>query len=189
MKRILLFMLLVSSSVFAADDADISDEAMLEASRALAKEFATTLQGELLRALSASGPSEAIKVCRDRAPEIADEIARRNGVKIGRTSLRFRNPQNIPVEWQLPVLQDFVEKGADAPPAALEYFERNPAPGISARYMQAIVAKPMCLACHGEPTEEIRQVLEAHYPHDRATGYDAGNIRGAFHITWPADAD
>ena len=99
--------------------------------------------------------------------------------------MKLRNPQNLPREWQQQVLQDFdvaAASGADA--MALEYFsaadENN-----GARYMKAIPTAGLCLACHGtELAPEVRDSLESQYPHDRATGYAAGEIRGAFSVIW-----
>ena len=45
-----------------------------------------------------------------------------------------------------------------------------------------------CLRCHG-PAEgiapEIRAAIEKNYPHDKATGYKRGDIRGAFRYGFP----
>lgn len=187
---ILTALLLLPVTVFAGEpvaekEPPESDTDMLEESRALTQRFAETLQAELMRAISGFGPPEAVRVCRDRAPEIAAELARESGAKIGRTSLRFRNPQNIPEPWQIPVLMRFEQAGASAKQEKLELFERNPAPGIEARYMKAIIAKPLCLACHGEPDQPVAEELRKAYPHDRAVGYEAGDIRGAFYVIWP----
>ena len=42
---------------------------------------------------------------------------------------------------------------------------------------------PQCLACHGpreSQSPELRTALERDYPHDAATGYAVGELRGAF---------
>ena len=52
------------------------------------------------------------------------------------------------------------------------------------RFMKAIPAGPVCLACHGtELSPEVSQVLAELYPQDRARGYSPGDIRGAFVVT------
>ncbi|WP_230369260.1 c-type heme family protein [Paludibacterium denitrificans] len=48
--------------------------------------------------------------------------------------------------------------------------------------------QPMCLTCHGPAEQiptEVRQALQRSYPHDKATGYQPGMIRGAVSITRP----
>ena len=51
------------------------------------------------------------------------------------------------------------------------------------RVMQPIRAGGLCLACHG-PRETIEAEtlarIDALYPQDAATGYAAGDLRGAF---------
>lgn len=160
-----------------------------QASRDLVATFATELKGELTAAMSESGPDGAIRVCRDLAPEIAARLSRQSGANIGRTSLRFRNPQNVPEPWQYPRLVQFDQLGADARREELETLETAPAPGVAARYMKAIPVQPPCLACHGEPAGEVREALARAYPHDRATGYALGDIRGAFYVVWPEPPD
>lgn len=186
MKRWTIASLLLMPVFVVADESPESpDENRLAQSRALVKELGSTLQKELMSAMSAGGPLNAVHVCRDRAPAIAAELSRQSGAKIGRTSLKTRNPQNSPEPWQRSVLLQFDQAGASAADERLEFKARNPEPGIEFRYMQAIITKPMCLACHGEPEESIRTVIKQAYPHDAATGYEAGDIRGAFHVTWP----
>ena len=52
--------------------------------------------------------------------------------------------------------------------------------------MKAIVTQPLCTVCHGRNlAEEVAGILGDAYPHDRATGYEAGELRGAFVVVWP----
>jgi len=56
------------------------------------------------------------------------------------------------------------------------------------RYLKAIPVQPPCLICHGTPemiAPAVRERLSADYPHDRATGYSLGQIRGAVTIKQP----
>ena len=72
--------------------------------------------------------------------------------------------------------------GAPAPP---QHFDARP--DGSARYMSAIVTQPLCLTCHGsEIAPEVAAEIARHYPEDQATGFAAGDLRGAFLIEWPA---
>jgi hypothetical protein len=51
--------------------------------------------------------------------------------------------------------------------------------------MKALPVKPLCLTCHGtERTipESVQIRLAKEYPNDKATGYAAGQIRGAVSI-------
>ncbi len=160
-----------------------ADDARLEQSRTLVESFGESLQIELKGALADGGPTHAITVCKDRAPQIASELSRTSGAKVSRTSLRYRNPANAPEPWQSGALRDF-EARADAP---LEYFDVGK--DGSARYLRAIPTGGVCLACHGAAVaDEVQGRLEADYPHDLALGYALGDMRGAFSVTWPPTA-
>ena len=53
--------------------------------------------------------------------------------------------------------------------------------------MEPIITAPMCLACHGsELSVEVKDALAAQYPADQASGYAAGDLRGIFWVTLPA---
>ena len=176
--------LLVAAALLLPSLAAAGDE-QREASRELVQRFAVQLQSELKAAMEAGGPVNAIHVCRDRAPDIAAELSRESGAKIGRTSLQLRNPANLYEPWQYPVLLRFDALRGDDITDKGEYFETDPAPRIAARYMKAIPTQPLCLACHGKPAGDVAATLANAYPHDIATGYSPGEVRGAFFVVWP----
>lgn len=154
------------------------------ADRALAKQLATELKAELTQALQVS-PENAINVCKTRAPQIASEISAKSDVTIGRTSLRVRNPANAPSEWQREVLEDF-QRRHDAGEAgtAMEYSAVVEKDGYTEqRYMKAIVTEPLCVTCHGQQlSPALQQAIAAKYPTDAATGFSAGDLRGAVYV-------
>ncbi len=152
---------------------------------ALIKQLAGELKAELTKALQVS-PEHAIEVCNIRAPEIAAKIAPESeGIEIGRTSLRVRNPANAPNDWQREVLESF-QRRHDSGEAAgsLEYSVVVKTDGyIERRYMRAIETEPLCVTCHGRqlaPT--IEQTIAKKYPNDAATGFDVGDLRGAIYV-------
>jgi len=56
------------------------------------------------------------------------------------------------------------------------------------RYMRAIPASSFCVTCHGPPNRidpKLGELLRRQYPHDRATGFLPGMIRGAFSLRKP----
>jgi len=166
--------------------ASAADQPLLEESRSLTEEFGGRLSAELKAAIEAGGPTAAIDVCKSVAPQIASDLSRTSGAKIGRTSLRIRNPANAPEPWQVEVLRRFDEQAAagDAEDP-LEYFEPDSAGG--ARYMKAIRMAPLCVVCHGpELPDDVRASLDNNYAYDQAVGYGIGDVRGAFTVTWTA---
>jgi len=155
-------------------------------SRAAAQALGSRLMGELTTALARS-PAAAIEVCSERAPQIAAEEAAARGAEIGRTALRIRNPDNAPAAWQRRGLESFdaaLASGAD--PATLEFTEVAGTDGsVERRWMKPIMTGPLCLTCHGANlAPEVAAAVEARYPDDQATGFAAGDLRGAFYVVW-----
>lgn len=174
---------LVSISAYADDVAQ-----RVDASRAVIKEFAGTLQNELQTAMKSGGPSAAIEVCNKRAPGIASEMSKSKGWDVGRTGLKIRNAANVPDAWEKGVLEKFeARKAAGEEVAKMEYSEVVEANGKKQfRYMKAIPVGAPCLTCHGEAIDpKIQAKLKEKYPDDKAVGYKLGDIRGAFTITQP----
>ena len=152
---------------------------LLLKSRELTADYATQLKAALQASMAAGGPVEAISVCSEVAPQLASQISRASGANVGRTSWRFRNPANAPNDWQAQALNHLEATGNP------EYFELLPDGG--ARYLKAIPTGPVCISCHGETlAPAIAEQLKESYPHDRATGFAVGDLRGAFSVAWPA---
>lgn len=153
-------------------------------SKAVVQEFMGQLKGELESAMKAGGPVNAIKVCNEKAPAIAAALSEKHGWKVARTSLKTRNPANAPDAWESKVLNDFEARkanGEDVIPMA--YFE---AVDGDFRFMKAIPTGEVCLKCHGsEIAPPVKAKLQELYPNDMATGFQLGDIRGAFTITQP----
>jgi hypothetical protein len=161
----------------------------LTKSRALTQQLGTELKGELAAALGKSGPTGAIDVCRVRAPEIAAKLSRESGAKVSRTALKVRNPANAPDELQRAVLEQFA---ADLAAGRVEQpleaaVEINRGGAIERRYMRAIPTDALCLTCHGTHlAPDVAAAIAKAYPDDQATGFETGQLRGAFSVIWPA---
>ncbi len=190
---VVLFSLLWLSSsvevpVFAAD---ASVDARVQKSRMVAKEFMQALKGELQAAMKQGGPVNAIGVCNVKAGEIADSLSKEAGWRVGRTSLKTRNPANDPDAWEKSVLEKFEQRrGAGEDPMTLEYHDIVGQNGQKAfRWMKAIPTQPVCLNCHGgaNVAPDVEAKIKQLYPNDKARGYDVGDIRGAFTIVQPID--
>ncbi len=157
-------------------------------SKAVVKEFMGQLKGELQTAIKAGGPLNAISVCNQKAPDIAHELSEKYGWDIGRTSLKTRNPANKPDSWETRVLNAFEQrkaKGEAVEPMA--YYETIEMDGKKQfRFMKAIPTGEVCLKCHGRSVAaDVKAKIDKLYPEDQATGFDKGDIRGAFTITRP----
>lgn len=159
-----------------------------EFSRDSVKAFAGELKAALKTAINDKGPVHAIRVCQEKAPEIMERLSSTRGQFIGRTSRKCRNPGNVPDVWELKRLEEFESrKQAGEPVSSLEHSQIVISDGkIYFRYMKAIPTEKVCLTCHGENiAPEICKVLDELYDEDRARGFRAGDIRGAFTISQP----
>ena len=151
-----------------------------------AQERITGFSGELKTALKAAigsgGLANGVQVCKDQAPLIAEKWST-DGWQIGRTSLKVRNSNNSADDWEQQILQDFADKLAGGSnPAQLKHAEIISSDNTEVfRYMQPIMLDTLCVACHGSQlAEPVKQQIQQHYPNDLATGYQPGELRGAF---------
>jgi len=159
------------------------------ARRALAQQFGEALKQALEQAIQNGGPANGISVCHDKAGTIATEFSQDKGVLIGRTSLKIRNPDNAPDNWELAVLKQFeARKEQGEATGSLEYatlFEDDQGKKTF-RYMKAIPTAALCVKCHGETIDpEVEAKLKALYPNDQARGFKEGDLRGAFTLSTP----
>ena len=180
--------MLLAASTFPAIANDLAQ--YQEESRKIVKEFAAQLGGEMQKEMKENGPVAAIKVCRNVAPTIASEVSRKNGWNVSRKSLKTRNAAlGMPDAWEQKVLADFEKRMEKENPASMEFAEVVTEPqGKFYRYMKAIPVQDVCLKCHGTDdtvAPNVKDALKAEYPHDKATGYTLGQIRGGFSIKRP----
>ena len=151
----------------------------VEEARGITQQFQKTLKHELQAAIKTGGLKKAVDVCSIRAPEIAEEITAETGWRIGRTSLKTRNQNNRPTAQEKAVLDEFeTRKSAGEDLSKMEWWQQQ---GANMRYMKAIPMKGLCLSCHGMTVDaSLKNHIKELYPLDTATGFKAGDIRGAF---------
>jgi Protein of unknown function (DUF3365) len=168
---------MATSSVWAMDGVPADMEAV-------AKNLPPKLMAVVRNEIQAHGLDGAVAACNEKAPALAKEASQANGMQIRRVSLKNRNPKAVPDAWEATVLQDFDRRAAlGEAPANLEASTVEKQNGRTVfRYMKALPTQDMCLACHGKPAEMepvVLQKIKTLYPMDKATGYSAGQIRGA----------
>ena len=169
----------------------VAQDAWLVESRSVAVSLMQKLGAELKKEIAAGGPAAAVKVCTKIAPELATEFSLKNGWRVTRVSLKARNSLlGTPDSWEQQALKDFDARAAAGEAAEkLEYSEIvNEPNGKFFRYVKALPIQPLCLACHGveaQIDESVKSSLAQNYPHDRATGYTLGQVRGAISIKRP----
>ncbi|HEC84104.1 MAG: DUF3365 domain-containing protein [Candidatus Parabeggiatoa sp. nov. 2] len=191
MKRF-AFSLVLLSFIFGllscqTESKDAKMDAKLTSYRNTIKEFVGSLQSELKAAMKKGGPINAISVCHTKAPQIRAQFSHKKaGFEIARTSLKPRNADNAPDEWEKTVLEQFEKRKAQGEdPKTLEFHQVVETNGQrQLRYMKAIPTAEVCLLCHGATiAPDIQAKLKELYPDDKATGFKVGDLRGAFSIT------
>lgn len=157
-------------------------------SDAAADQFQGRLQSELRQALKAGGPVSAVGVCAGAAPAIAADVSDQWGLDVRRISLRPRNPGAKTDPSLRARLQSLSERPLDSAgrPATVRWTEGK---GASATHfaMRAVVMQEQpCSVCHGSNiAPAVSAAIAERYPDDRATGFRAGELRGAILTSWP----
>jgi hypothetical protein len=174
---------LTANATAAKADAQITD-AQLGKARTAVNALQTELQTALQNAMRDGGPIAAIEVCQLQALPITASISEQQKLHIRRTALKLRNPANAPDDWEAQQLADFVaraERGESL--ATMETVSRKSG---EFRYMKAIPTGAVCTNCHGtQIAEPLANALKERYPDDQATGFAAGDLRGAFSVRIP----
>lgn len=155
-------------------------QAVIQEVKPIIQGFGQSLKAELKGAMMNGGPVEGLAVCNIQAPAIAKKASETNWT-VARTSLKWRNENNQPDQWEKEQLEMFERQLKSGKPAnglwAVQETEKE------TRVMKAIITQDICLVCHGKSlSAEVQNKLEALYPKDHATGFSKGDIRGAFSL-------
>ena len=183
-----LLMLGVSGGGAAAASTSEPSDAQIEQARELAQQFFKNLKGELQSAIKEGGPVHAIDVCEEVAPGISGKLSTKSGWAVGRTALKVRNPRNSPSVRERAVLMDFKQRAENG--ESLKGMEDATIIQEGNRrylhYMKAIPTANVCLTCHGSDVSgDLKKAIDASYPADAATGFEQGELRGAFTFVKP----
>lgn len=166
--------------------------ALLAETRKTALPVLPKVVGAMQSAVKEQGPVAAIAVCKEKAPQLLQEMRAQTGWDIRRVSLKTRNAATgTPDVWEARQLAEFNIRAANgAKPETLEVGEIvTGADGKrSYRYMKALPVAEVCQTCHGPAdalSGELKAALVKDYPHDQATGYLPGQVRGALTVKRP----
>lgn len=151
------------------------------------RELSAVLQQLLGEEMKRGGLEGAVAMCSESAQVVTAEFAKERGIEIKRVSQRYRNANDRPDEYEARVLAAWEKSGR--PSTHVETVTENGRRWL--RLMEPIRVQPMCLNCHGSLEQippEVRAVLNERYPRDKATGYKAGDLRGAFSVLAPVES-
>lgn len=165
----------------APEQAQGPDPAFVQGATRLADTYQAQLQAELSAAMKQVGPVGAIGVCQSVAPAIAADLSSKGELAVSRIARRNRNPGNtVPAEFDALYQQLEREPLRDGKPHVV-----TATIGEREVFMRALPMKDQpCSQCHGKSiAPEVKAAIAASYPDDRATGFAAGDLRGAMLVT------
>lgn len=184
MKKLFTAALLLTTVSAQAETFSINIPELQAEAKGVIKTLVTTLGSELKKAKQSGGAPAAITVCNTKATSLTEDVAEAAGWEVGRTSHKLRNPGNAPDEWEKQVLEQFLSKanqGANLKTLAFSQVVKDEQGRKVFRMMKAIPVGDQCLACHGSKVKpELKAHIDELYPTDKATGFSAGELRGAF---------
>jgi Protein of unknown function (DUF3365) len=158
----------------------------LQASREAVRSYSEQLKFRIAEAIKTGGIKGAIGSCKSLAPELNSAVGDASNLEIARTALRLRNPDNAPDTWEMTNLESFLKQlNAGGDHKTMEIYDvlTTKEGQRLFRYMKPIVTGELCLGCHGAAMpQEIKLEIARNYPEDKATGFNLGELRGAFTV-------
>jgi hypothetical protein len=148
--------------------------------------LAVALRDRLSAAIAEGGPGAGVSACSLDAAALTSAFGAEHGLSAGRSSLRLRNPANAGPDWVRAWLSEQGERPAAGVTGVSRVVEADGARVV--QILKPIVVEPGCLLCHGPAdalVPEVKAALASSYPTDAATGYAAGDLRGALWVEAP----
>lgn len=82
----------------------------LQKGQVLAQQSFAALSGRLMSAIETGGVPHAIEYCHTAALPLVDSLSKVYQASIRRTSLKVRNPEDVPLDWEKTILQSFQQE-------------------------------------------------------------------------------
>jgi hypothetical protein len=161
----------------------MSEVEAISAAESATNDLMQNLVSELTSAMEAGGPANAVEVCAGIAQKKTESVGEENNLSIRRVALRTRNPLNTPTQEERAVLEQWMAQ--EARPESWSEIDENEEGQTILHYMRPIFLADKCVVCHG-PEDQIdpavKEIIKANYPEDQATGFQPGDLRGAFSV-------
>ncbi len=154
----------------------------LQEGKKIAASTFSTLGGNLQKAMKEGGVANALSYCNLNASPLVDSLQQLYNADIKRTSLKIRNPNNNPTNYEQKQLMAYQKQAASG--QKLEPIVKKINDQII--FHAPIHMMPLCLKCHGKIEEQLLEKDYEHiknlYPTDQAVNYKSGELRGMWSI-------
>lgn len=165
---------------------EIIDKAR-EKGRQITDEAQRALLLTLTKQIQAQGVVGAVEYCNLKALPIMDSLSQAHKATIRRVSNRWRNPADAPNAQELPIIEAYEFAAEQGQELREEVFLEDSTEQLI--YTRPIsIGAGLCLQCHGtagkELSPEAASKLRELYPEDKATGYELGEWRGIWKVTF-----
>jgi hypothetical protein len=172
----------------AARQITTQEEAQADSAIAL---LAQTLKTALLEHMQSGGTAAAVDFCSAKAQALTADVNKKIApLQIQRSSDRVRNSVNSADSLDLAALEFYAlkarQQGEPYKQSLLQTVTTKK--GVSFRYYKPIYTAGLCLNCHGAEADldpQVKKLIAANYPMDRATGYAADELRAVFRVSIP----
>ncbi len=120
-----------------------------------------------------------------KALKITESIPKKcNGIKVKRTTFKYRNPKNKPTKSEQEALNYFLKyKKAKFYIQKIKINDE-----IYYNYYRKLTVVGICLKCHGnieKMNKNLVKKLKELYPKDKAINYKPGDFRGVIKVSIP----
>ncbi|REE80712.1 uncharacterized protein DUF3365 [Lutibacter oceani] len=143
------------------------------------------LSSQLMTQMQAGGPAQAVPFCKEQAAPILAQLSSKYDANIKRSSDLLRSCKIEPTERELEIIYGYkklISEKKDIQPI-VEVDSDN-----KKHFYAPIIVKTNCLVCHGKVNETMSvktdSIIKSIYPFDIATGYNEGDLRGVWSITF-----
>ena len=153
--RLSIFLFLISA-IFISGTArgvtkGLSEEEALDESRKVTMSLVKATKKTLKSFIGEGDFLKAVKGCSEEAPSIAQKYTDQTGYYVRRVSLKYRNPDDIPDQYEKGVLEKFDSLREEGKMVVEHEDYRVVEEGGNKylRYMKPLITKKLCLNCHG----------------------------------------
>jgi len=181
-----LFILLIFFLSCSENQKEVSEDQLI-GMRTTAMDFMKELKSILIEQMQSGGVLKAVSVCSDTAQVLTNKFGMERGIYIKRVSLKNRNPNDYPDNFEKRILNQFEllqqNKELNNKTEFAEVITEGSYKYL--RYLKPIIVQAECLSCHGNQTDimtDVKSLIAQNYPDDKAIGYKPGDLRGAISI-------